>query len=455
MAQFRVWISVTRTSFSLSLSLESHAFVNVCARWYWDRNGWVKAAAEAERPTAQQNKSDITKDLWFQLFWVTVTWLHVCEILCELIIIQDQPRSTAQTQEETERAAKRIKRDGLALEWKKIELSLFVVLHGLHFFSGKTQLPIPFAMKSGGTLKFLRWLWSEWFFNIFRMAHASKISWHGCEVEIDGHCQKVLSSRMSEGCLPQVPIHSNVRDYQPSSATIKAKCRAVAAGFPCQVSPSCFYSWFLFNFFSSIMARDYLQLELRKGFRMRAHPSSKRCGVLPTSFQRCAGLRFSAIFWMFSSGACFVFHAGGLNWIHSTWQIVSQMLKVNDPARERGRSIERAARVSEVVCFHSAGGPLNSTFYHFVLCFMSALPMKSAGSGEARLYIALGITHPPPGRASGWACFHCSTLCLILEKWELIWFLNCLQMGRKRVFLLAIKDDAPQKILKDCYYHAS
>ena len=123
---------------------------------------------------------------------------------------------------------------------------------------------------------------------------------------------------------------------------------------------------------------------------------------------------------MFSSGACFVFHAGGLNLIHSAWQIVSQMLKVNDPPRERGRSIERAARVSEVVCFHSAGGPLNSTFYHFVLCFMSALPMKSAGSGEARLNIALGITHPPPGRASGWACFHCSTLCLILEKWELI-----------------------------------
>ena len=155
MAQFRVWISVTRTSFSLSLSLESHAFVNVCARWYWDRNGWVKAAAEAERPTAQQTKSDITKDLWFQLFWVTVTWLHVCEILCELIIIQDQPRSTAQTQEETERAAKRIKRDGLALERKKLNFLCLLCCMACIFSAAKHS----FRFRSQWNLEAL---WSSW-----------------------------------------------------------------------------------------------------------------------------------------------------------------------------------------------------------------------------------------------------------------------------------------------------
>ena len=56
-------LSHSHKFFTFSFCRITCFYVNVCARWYWDRNGWVKAAAEAERPTAQQTKSDITKDL--------------------------------------------------------------------------------------------------------------------------------------------------------------------------------------------------------------------------------------------------------------------------------------------------------------------------------------------------------------------------------------------------------
>lgn len=52
-------------------------------------------------------------------------------------------------------------------------------------------------------------------------------------MEKDEWCQTVLRSRMKEGNLSSVRIHSDVKDYRPAD-DLTLSVRALAAGFPCQ-----------------------------------------------------------------------------------------------------------------------------------------------------------------------------------------------------------------------------
>ena len=91
---------------------------------------------------------------------------------------------------------------------------------------------------------------------------------HGSQVECDELCQRILRSRMDDGCLPDCPITSDVRDFTVKGRNLLAE--ALLAGWPCQAD-SCFtlmLLWLCFEFESqciyqflvpyiSIMRRAY------------------------------------------------------------------------------------------------------------------------------------------------------------------------------------------------------
>ena len=52
------------------------------------------------------------------------------------------------------------------------------------------------------------------------------------EVEWNTFCQRILRSRMQDGCLKQAPVYSDVRKYVPQG--LEAGAEVLTAGFPCQ-----------------------------------------------------------------------------------------------------------------------------------------------------------------------------------------------------------------------------
>ena len=53
-----------------------------------------------------------------------------------------------------------------------------------------------------------------------------------CAVEIDKYCRKVLAARQADGCLPEFPIYSDIREFD--GRPWRGRVDVVAGGFPCQ-----------------------------------------------------------------------------------------------------------------------------------------------------------------------------------------------------------------------------
>jgi len=53
-----------------------------------------------------------------------------------------------------------------------------------------------------------------------------------CAVEIDAYCREVLAARQVDGCLPEFPIYSDIREFD--GKPWRGRVDVVAGGFPCQ-----------------------------------------------------------------------------------------------------------------------------------------------------------------------------------------------------------------------------
>lgn len=135
-----------------------------------------------------------------------------------------------------------------------------------------------------------------------------------CAVEINRYCQKVLRQRISDGILPPMEIHGDIRDFDGSPW--KNRVEIVAGGWPCQDLSIAWKGKGLDGSRSGLffeLARVVRQVEPRWVF-LENVPNLLGKG-LDTVLRELSGLGYDAAWTTLSASACGANHTRRRLWI--------------------------------------------------------------------------------------------------------------------------------------------